>query len=226
MFSKTSPDEVPREMLALLVELLASAQLPELAIGGAWHAMYLCLTGRPELAKWAIEELGLFDLGMEHFRAIGSPADVVSISRGSAGRAHTMLFALNDLTRCFAGQVTRPDLEAMVSSGLLDLCLDMVVAFAAAGVEGLQDAEHSVLGVALCIVARCGTQPGCEAKVRSMATALVFCLENSLDFMKGSGGTSGAFAARVCCSVFGRDEGGSELTFTQVEKRAFLAISI
>ena len=59
MFSKTSPDEVPREMLALLVELLASAQLPELAIGGAWHAMYLCLTGRPELAKWAIEELGL-----------------------------------------------------------------------------------------------------------------------------------------------------------------------
>ena len=87
MFSKTSPDEVPREMLALLVELLASAQLPELAIGGAWHAMYLCLTGRPELAKWAIEELGLFDLGMEHFRAIGSPADVVSISRPSTALA-------------------------------------------------------------------------------------------------------------------------------------------
>ena len=100
MFSKTSSDEVPRAMLALLVELLASAQLPELAIGGAWYAMYLCLTGRPGLAKWAIEELGLFDLGMEHFRAIGSPADVVIISRGRAGRAHPVLFALCDLTRC------------------------------------------------------------------------------------------------------------------------------
>ena len=32
--------------------------------------------------------------------------------------------------------------------------------------------------------------------------------------MEELGWTTGAMAARVCCSVFGRDEGGSEFTFT------------
>ena len=39
--------------------------------------------------------------------------------------------------------------------------------------------------------------------------------ENSLEYIQEIGGTTGATAARVCCSVFGRDEGGSEFTFTQ-----------
>ena len=32
--------------------------------------------------------------------------------------------------------------------------------------------------------------------------------------MEELGYTTGAVAARVCCAVFGKDEGGSELTFT------------
>ena len=87
--------------------------------------------------------------------------------------------------------------------------------FAAAGLEGLRDTNHSTLALALCLLTACSTQPGCEAKIRGAATAIAFCLENSLDYMEELGGTTGAFAARLCCSIFGRDEGGSEFSFTQ-----------
>lgn len=90
------------------------------------------------------------------------------------------------------------------------------MAFAAAGVEGLCDTNHTMLAMALSFLAKCRTHPGCEAKIRSIASALAFCLdpENSLDQMEASGLTSGSGAARVCCCVFGRDEGRSEFTFT------------
>jgi len=118
------------------------------------------------------------------------------------------------VTRAFAGQATRPDLDACVRSGLFDFCLDSIVAFAAAGVEGLQDTDHGVLQVSLAFLPKIAGQPGCEAKIRGAASALAFSLEHSLDFMEELGWTTGAAAARVCCSVFGRDEGGSEFTFT------------
>eukprot|EP01043_Picozoa_sp_COSAG02_P084333 COSAG02_NODE_22186_length_760_cov_26.373676_1_plen_139_part_10 len=60
----------------------------------------------------------------------------------------------------------------------------------------------------------CSRLAGCEAAIRDAATALAFCLENSLDLGEELGATTGAMAARVCCSVFGRDEGGSTFTFT------------
>ena len=159
-------------------------------------------------------ELGLFDLGMKHLHGIGSPADAVSISRGKAGRGYCVIQALYDVARAFAGQATRPDLDACVRSGLFDFYLDVVVAFAAAGVEGLQDTDHSMLLMSLVYMPRIAGQPGCEAKIRGAASALAFSLEHSLDTLEELGYTTGAVAARVCCSVFGRDEGGSEFTFT------------
>jgi hypothetical protein len=151
---------------------------------------------------------------MEHLRGIGSPADALSISRGKAGRAHSVTAALYDLTRAFAGQATRPDLDACVRSGLFEFCLDSVVEFAAAGVEGLQDTDHCMSLVPLGFLPKMAGQPGCEAKIRGVASALAFSLEHSLDLLEELGWTTGAYAARVCCSVFGRDEGGSEFTFT------------
>ena len=210
---KLPSDDVPRQLLPLLIELLRSAELPELAIGGAWFAIYCCLFGRPSLGPMAME-LGLFDLGVEHLRGIGSPADAVSISRGKAGRGHHVIQALYDVARTYAGQATRPDLDACVRSGLFDFCLDSIVAFAAAGVEGLQDTDHSMLLMSLVYMPRIAGQPGCEAKIRSAASALTFCLSHSLEYMQELGMTTGGYAARVCCSVFGRDEGGSEFTFT------------
>ena len=160
-------------------------------------------------------ELGLIDLGAEHLRAIGSPADVVSISRGKAGRGRMALEGTYNVTRLLAGQAERPDLAACVASGVFDICVEIVVAFAAAGVEGLRDTNHCVVLLSPGMLAKCGTQSGCEAKIRGTATALAFCLENSLDWMEEIGSTTDGYAAKVCCSDFGRDEGGSEFTFTQ-----------
>ena len=141
---------------------------------------------------------------------------MVSISRGKAGRGFAGLMAVyNGPIKAFAGQATRPDLAACLASGLFDIMVEIVVAFADAGLDGLRDTNNSMLTLALGLLAKCGAQPGCEAKIRGAATALGFCLENSLDCMEEMGLTTGAYAARVCCSVFGRDEGGSELTFTQ-----------
>jgi hypothetical protein len=212
--SKQLPSaEVPRQMVTLLVELLRLGELPELAIGGAWMAIFSCLEGRPSLGPAAME-LGLFDLCMEHLRGIGSPADAISISRGKAGRVYIALSASYAITRLFSGQEKRPDLDSCVRSGVFDFCLDSVVAFAAAGVEGLQDTHHGMVLYALSFLAKMPGQPGCEAKIRGAARALAFCLSHSLDFAQEIGSTTGGLAARVCCSVFGRDEGGSEFTFT------------
>ena len=42
-------DDVPQQLLSLLVELLRSDELPELVIGGAWNRVNGCLAGRPSL---------------------------------------------------------------------------------------------------------------------------------------------------------------------------------
>eukprot|EP01043_Picozoa_sp_COSAG02_P035564 COSAG02_NODE_2555_length_8532_cov_7.259900_5_plen_292_part_00 len=204
-------DDVLQQLLSLLSKLLQSDGLPQLAIYGAWDRMGHCAV-RPRLGQMALD-LGLVDLAAEHLRAMGSPADAVSISRGSAGRAMAVLSFPSHLSKTFAGQQSRPDLEAFVSSGLFDICLQLVEAFASAAVD-VQDTNHSVLYFALSLLTKCSDQPGCEAKVRGVAAALAYCLEHSLDFMAELGKTTGADAAKLCCSVFGRDEGGSEFTFT------------
>ena len=70
-------DDVPRQLVSLLVELLRSDELPELVIGGAWLRVAYCLSGRPGLGP-TVMELGLFDLAVRHLRALGSPADAVT----------------------------------------------------------------------------------------------------------------------------------------------------
>eukprot|EP01043_Picozoa_sp_COSAG02_P057839 COSAG02_NODE_7091_length_3189_cov_1493.496764_4_plen_61_part_01 len=57
----------------------------------------------PGLAPVAME-LGLFDVAVADLRVLGSPADVVSISRGKAGRGFVLLEAPYNVTRGFAGQ--------------------------------------------------------------------------------------------------------------------------
>ena len=60
----------------------------------------------------------------------------------------------------------------------------------------------------------CRKYSGCEARIRSIASALAFLLENDLLFQPEIAVSTGSAAASICCSVFGRDEGGSEFTFT------------
>eukprot|EP01047_Picozoa_sp_COSAG01_P098660 COSAG01_NODE_28807_length_652_cov_1.030741_1_plen_187_part_01 len=137
-----------------------------------------------------------------------------------AGRA---LLACISVTRGFQGQSDRPDLRSMVSSGLFKLCLEAVSAFAASGLPGLEDTNTDTLINALKILSLCREQPGCEAMIRGIAPALAFCLEHDLDDVGALGRTTSAQAAEVCCSVFGRDEGGSDFTFTQQHLDMLLA---
>ena len=120
-----------------------------------------------------------------------------SISRGDAGNAWA-LAAVNDWTKGFAGQPQRPDLEAIVASGLFDECISAVAAVAAAGVEGLHDTNRAALLTSLVLLRNCRSQPGCEAKIRQLAPALAFCLEHSLDYMEQLGVTTASNAAQIC----------------------------
>ena len=120
-----------------------------------------------------------------------------SISRGDAGKAYA-LNAVVEWTKGFAGQPQRPDLEAVVASGLFDECASAVAAVASAGVEGLHDANHNALFCSLLLLRNCRSQPGCEAKIRRLAPALAFCLEHDLDVMEQLGMTTASYAAQIC----------------------------
>jgi hypothetical protein len=185
------------KMMTLLIELLKSNELPELAIGGAWAAIHNCLTGRPSLGPAAVE-CGVFELAVAQLNAIGSPADWISISRGKAGRAQGVLSSISDVAKCFAGQASRPDLAACVASSLFNLCIEAVAAVGSAGANGLSDTRHGVLYSALTIVRNTRAQPRCEAKIRSVAGALSFCLMNELDHVQELGATTAATAASIC----------------------------
>jgi hypothetical protein len=143
-------------------------------------------------------EHGIVELAAEHLKAIGSPADWVSISRGKAGRAYKAVGSISETCKQFFGEVSRPDLAACVASGLFDSCLEAIRAVAAAGVDGLQDTHHGALYYALTMVRICRAQPGCEDRIRSAADALGFCLMNDLDQIADLGVTTGAMAAQIC----------------------------
>eukprot|EP01046_Picozoa_sp_COSAG06_P023741 COSAG06_NODE_1898_length_8112_cov_11.078747_7_plen_384_part_00 len=194
---KLPEDDVPTKMLTLLLELLKANELPELAIGGAWCGILCCIIGRPGVGPVALEH-GAVELAVEHLKAIGSPADWVSISRGKAGRAYSLLNAINNIGKSFAGGVSRPDLAAYVASGLFDLCIEAIKAVAVAGADGLQDTHYSALYFTMGTVRYCRAQPGCEAKIRRAADALSFCLMNDLDHMVEIGSTTSGSAAQIC----------------------------
>ena len=129
---------------------------------------------------------------------------VQSISRGQAGRGGYVVNTLTQWCKLFLGQPQRPDLKALVASGLFEECVSAVVAFAAAGAEGLHDTNHSILSQAFNVLRYCHQQPGCEARIRSLAPALGLCLENDLDYMEQLGITSASYAAQICESLRSR----------------------
>jgi hypothetical protein len=120
-----------------------------------------------------------------------------SISRGDAGKAYALAVIIN-WNKSFVGQAQRPDLEAMITSGLFDESASAVAAVAAAGVEGLHDTDHCALFHSLCVLRNCRSQPGCEAKIRRLASALAFCLEHDLDSLEQLGMTTASYAAQLC----------------------------
>ena len=214
-------DQVPKQMITLLLQLLKSGELPELAIGGAWFAIYVCIQGGPALGSLAVD-LGVMELAAEHCHAVGSPANMISISAGKAGRAFGVLVGSQAVTKSYSGKATRPDLDAFVAAGLFDICIEGIQAFAARGVSGLSDTHHNLVAFLLRGLNICRAQPNCEAKIRSAAGALAFCVDNDLDHI-GEVSSTGSFAATLACGVFGRDDGGSEFVFTQQQVDMMIA---
>ena len=124
-----------------------------------------------------------------------------SISRGKAGRGGLVLACIVNWCKLFYGQPHRPDLEAIVASGLFEECANGVASFAAAGVDGLGDVNRTALLLALSVLRTCRQQPGAEARIRSLAPALKWCLEHDLDWVEQLGQTTGSYAAQICESL-------------------------
>ena len=59
-------------------------------------------------------------------------------------------------------------------------------------------AVAAVLHVALSTIRHSRAQPGCEAKIRSVAESLGFCLMNDLDHIQELGVTTASAAALIC----------------------------
>ena len=75
------PDDFPRQMLLLFMELLQGGELPELAVGGAWFGIGdIFQRGGVSLLRVALEA-DICGLATAHLRAIGPAADwIVSLS--------------------------------------------------------------------------------------------------------------------------------------------------
>ena len=64
-------------MLQLLLELLQSDDLPQLAVGGAWDCtMQIMFRGSMVLGQVAMEA-NICDIAMSHLRNVGCAADLV-----------------------------------------------------------------------------------------------------------------------------------------------------
>ena len=97
-----------------------------------------------------------------------------------------------------AAETNRADLKAFVVSGLFDMCIENVVAFVGQGVEALPDTHICPVYFSLGLASKAKSQRGCEAKIRSVAKSLAFCLENSMGVMSDMGLTTGSVATRLC----------------------------
>ena len=72
-------DDIPHKLVRLLLELIASGELPELAVGGAWLKLNALLTPRPALGPVALEA-DMCGLAVASLRTVGPAADwVVSL---------------------------------------------------------------------------------------------------------------------------------------------------
>ncbi len=217
--------EVLQRLMTLSLELLRSDELPELAVCGAWQAVFFCLaraTRAPGGAMVAAGlDSGLHDVAVACLNRIGRPAQWISISRGSVD-AIRILEAVNRGSRCPDDAKMKQTLHAAcVSSGVYDLCIEAVVAFAEAGVDGLLNTNTPAICCSLSLLSACHAHPGCATKIRAgnVPQALAFCLEpeHSLVMCEPKGDSSGSLAAQVVCSAFGKDEADSVFRFTQTQ---------
>ena len=105
-----------------------------------------------------------------------------------------------------------------VSSGLLDLLVEGVVAHEQRGVEAIGDTDHFASGNILVTLGYAASQRECHEPIRAKcASALRWLLvkEHEIEYFPEFGLTSISSAAGISAFVFGRDEGDSQFRFSQ-----------
>ena len=150
-------DDKPIRMLTLLVDLLRSGELPDLAIGGVAYAMNYCAQGRPDVARAAVE-LGVIELVSAELLRRGAPLEWLSTAyrpgKTIRGISTGCLTAVSQVISGFSGSEARPDLEALETSGLLDQLLSALNAFEQGGVHGLRTTDVGAVIQVLTILRR------------------------------------------------------------------------
>jgi hypothetical protein len=80
---------------------------------------------------------------------------------------------------------------------MFEECAAAIEAVFAGGVEQLQTVGNFNLVAAMRLVLNCRSQPGCEARIRSLATALEFCLQHDVGTLPEVGASSAQLAAQI-----------------------------
>ena len=211
--------ELRGHMAQLLLELIrAPEKLPKYALGGAFYALQCCTWGTKGTgcaAQRAFEN-GLFEVGIQVIRAAGNVEEWTSLSRDKHNWIAGMILYNSQDPLTMANDAVPAARAAYISSGWFDLCISAVASAESRGLERLlYDTDHAALQYAFSNLKFLWQEEGCEAKVRSVASAIAFCMENPLQFNKTFGHNTGFAAGLLAAAVFGRDEEGSEMVFTQ-----------
>ena len=104
---------------------------------------------------------------------------------------------LTEICKGFHGQAHRPDIEAIVASGIFEECVEGLEAVAAGGTEQLHDVAGWPLNCALRVVLNCHSHPKCQARIRSLGRVLEFYLEHDIVLVEEMCITTAAIAASI-----------------------------
>jgi hypothetical protein len=206
--AKLPEHDIPKRMVTLLLELLRAPPpgVAELFLGGGWMALTRCLYGRAAVARHALES-GIMNLAVSAANELGHPEEWLSLSKGEGGRAGSAIEAATQVMRALSGEQERPDKAAYVESGLCDLCFAGVSAYEQRGESCVEsDTDHNALYACLTAIVKLADQPGCEQKLRGIASALAWCMEpcHDLEWMADFGMSPGGSAVMICARTFGR----------------------
>ena len=109
-----------------------------------------------------------------------------------------MLYILVNMSSAFEAKPHRLDhREAIVGSGVFEECAAAIEAFAAGGVEQVHHVGNINLVAAMRVILNCRSHPGCEARIRSLATALEFCLQHDVGHLPEVSGSTATVAAQI-----------------------------
>jgi hypothetical protein len=205
---RLTSDALPNQLITLAIEMLRSPEreLPQAVAAGLFQMLVLAFSGRPTSQQHALDS-GLCEVSVAYMRAAGRPEHYISISGGVSCLVARVLCANFNIR-----VDTRK--ERWVSSGLLDELIAILQAFEARGVEAVGDTCMGVVFGTLILLCKLCREPSCRPKIRGLASALKFAIDNDLLNFPLTGASSAGYATQVCAAMFGREEGGG-FTFSQ-----------